>query len=235
MLKIINILFLLLSNINIGHANLLQSGFSAEYDVNYNGMELGVSTRQLLFPSTENALYKAITTPEGFAALLIKETIIEVSKLSVTRKQIKPMQYTETKNKKGTIEQHQLDFDWNKKELKNSYTKTTEKLEANTHDLLSFQLSIMQDLQQYKTSMQYRIATKRHTRNYSLNVVGKETIETPMGEFKVIKLQAKSPEGKSQFTFWAAPALEYLPIKIQKVNDKGNVFSFTIRAFTIQK
>jgi len=235
MIKIISTLLLLIGIVSTSQANLLESGFKIEYDVNYNGMELGVSTRHLLFTSSQNAIYKSTTTPEGFAALLIDETITEISKLSITRKEIKPMQYTETKTKKGKIEKQQLNFDWRKKELINSYSKVNEKLEPHTHDLLSFQLQIMQDLQQHKTNMQYRVATKKHTRSYSLNVLGKETIETAMGEFDVIKLQSKSSEGESQFTFWAAPALEYLPIKIQKINDKGKTFSFTIRSFSLQK
>lgn len=236
--KIIQVLVLfsvLIGYSNIGNANLFKTGFKVEYDVNYNGMDLGVSKRSLSFPSSETAIYKSTTTPEGFAALLISETVTETSNIHINRKKIQPSQYQFVKNKKGNIEQHQIDFDWKTQQIKNSYLKTTEKLKDNTHDLLSFQLEIMQNLQQHKTSMHYHIATKKHTRDYNLKVVKKEIIETGLGDFEVIKLQSELTKGESQFTFWSAPALEYLPVKIQKVNDKGDVFSFTIRAFTVQK
>ncbi|VAW92056.1 hypothetical protein MNBD_GAMMA23-875 [hydrothermal vent metagenome] len=235
MIKIISLLFLLFSVINTSHADLLQSGFKVEYDVEYNGFGLGVSKRSLSFAPPQTAIYKSTTTPEGFAALLISETVTETSNIHISRNKIKPSLYRLVKNKKGNIEQLQIDFNWKATELNNSYLKTTEALQNNTYDLLSFQLKIMQDLQKNKTSMQYRIATKKHTRDYNLKVIKKETIDTGLGEFEVIKLQSDLTEGKSQFTFWAAPALEYLPIKIEKVNDKGDVFSFIIRAFTVQK
>ncbi len=235
MKKIITLLFLLLSVTNTSYANLLQSGFKAEYNVEYNGFGLGVSKRNLSFTSPQTAIYKSTTIPEGFAALLINETATEISHIHISRNDIQPSQYQYIKNKKGDIEKYQIDFNWKTRNTKNSYLKTTEPLKNNTHDLLSFQLKIMQDLQLHKTSMQYRIATKKHTRDYTLKMVKKETIDTPMGEFDVIKLQSEPTKGESQFTFWAAPALEYLPIKIEKVNDKGDVFSFIIRAFSVQK
>ncbi len=238
LLKIIHALALfsvLIGYSGIGNANLFKTGFTVEYDVNYNGMDLGVSKRSLSFPSARTAIYKATTIPEGFASLLIKETITETSNININREKIQPYQYQFVKDKKGNIEQHQIDFNWKTQQIKNSYLKTTEKLKDNTHDLLSFQLEIMQNLQQHKTSMHYHIATKKHTRDYNLKVVKKEVIETGLGEFEVIKLQSEITKGESQFTFWSAPALEYLPVKIQKVNDKGDVFSFTIRAFAINK
>ena len=236
MIKALSVSFiLLLSLANTSHAELLKSGFYVEYDVSYNGMDLGVSKRRLTVNSNQLATYEATTIPEGFAALLIKEIINETSKLKITREQIQPNQYTESKNKKGTIEKYQLSFDWKKNKLNNSYSKTIDDLKTNTHDLLSFQLNIMQDMQQNKKNMHYRIATKRHTRDYNLKVIEKENIETALGEFDVIKLSTKITQGKSQFTFWCAPSLEYLPIKIQKTNDKGDLFSFTLRTFSVQK
>lgn len=223
------------STINTSQANLLQSGFNAEYDVNYNGMELGVSKRRLSMTKNQIAIFEAATFPEGFAALLIKETIAETSKIKITHKHIRPIQYVEAKDKKGNIEKYQLSFDWNRNILRNGYSKISEPLKSNTHDLLSFQLNMMRDLQKNKQNMQYRIATKRHTRDYSLKIILTEKIETNIGEFEVIKLATEPVEGKSQFTFWCAPALEFLPIKIQKTNDKGNKFSFTLRSFSIQK
>ncbi len=226
------LLFVLLPSTS--YANLLQSGFYAEYDVQYNGIDLGVSKRRLSVKNN-TATYQADTIPEGFAALLINETIKETSQVIINRKNIRPVQYIQEKNKKNNIEKIQLDFNWNKKQLTNSYLKTSEKLKANTHDLLSFQLNIMRDLQNNKTSMQYHIATKKHSRKYQLEVVGKELIETPLGEFNIVKLKSKPLQDKSRFIFWCAPTLEYLPVKIQKVNEKGDEFSFSLRAFSISK
>jgi len=234
-LKIFSLVALLLSSTSWVHASLLEDGFKIEYDVNYNGMEIGVSKRSLLFISDKKAIYKAETVPEGFASLIIKETIKEVSNSSITRDKIIPLNYVITKNKRGNIEENKINFDWKEKTVTNSYTQKTLLLKENTHDLLSLQLSIMRDLQKHKKNMQYQIATKKHYREYALNANPEELIETPLGEFKAIKLVSKSTEGNSQYTFWCAPTLEYLPIKIQKVNDKGDTVSLALRAFATQK
>jgi len=236
MIKTLSIIFVLfLSITNVSHANLLQSGFNADYDVSYNGMELGVSKRHLSVESNQLATYEATTIPEGFAALLIKEIVTETSKIKITRAQIQPNLYIQSKNKKGKIEEFQLRFDWEKNKLRNSSSKKNNDLKNDTHDLLSFQLAIMQDLQKHKKTMQYRIATKKHTRDYVLNVLNNEKVETALGEFDVIKLSTTPLKDKSQFTFWCAPSLEYLPVKIQKTNEKGDTFSFTLRTFSIKK
>lgn len=236
MIKITSAIFVLLLTLtNTSYANLLDSGFSADYAVKYNGMEIGVSKRRLTVKNNQLATYEATTIPEGFAALLIKETVTETSQIKINRAHIQPIQYIERKNKKGKIEEYRLNFDWNKNILKNSLSKTTTALKTNSHDLLSFQLSIMQDLQKNKKSMHYQIATKKHTRDYTLNVIQKEKIETPLGKFDVIKLSTPPLKDRSQFTFWCAPALEYLPVKIQKTDEKGDTFSFIVRAFSVQK
>jgi len=235
MLRILSLLFLLISITSTSYANLLQSGFTVEYDVNYNGMELGVSKRSLLFLSDQKAIYKAETVPEGFASLIIQETIKEISNIKITRDNITPSQYVITKNKRGKIDKVTIDFDWKEKTVTNSYLKKTEPLKENTHDLLSLQLNIMQDLQRNKKSMLYQVATKKHNRSYNLKVEKEELLETPMGEYKTIKLTASSPEGKSQFIFWCAKDFEFLPIKIQKINDRGDKVSFILRSFAVQK
>ena len=235
MFKALYLITTLLSIASISHANLLKSGFKIEYNVNYNGMEVGVSKRSLLFISDENAIYKAETVPEGFASLFIKETVKEISNSKITRKRITPIQYVITKNKSGKIEENKIDFNWNEKILTNSYSKKPETLKENSYDLLSLQLSIMRDLQQHRRAMRYKIATKKHYRLYNLKIEKEEVINTPMGEFKTTKLVSNSPEGNSTFTFWCAQALEYLPVKIQKINDKGDIVDFTLRTFAIQK
>ena len=233
--KRLTLLLFLFISINNSYASLLENGFKIEYDVNYNDMDIGVSKRSLLFVSDKQAIYKAETVPEGFASLIIKETVKEISRSTITRNEIIPLEYTITKNKRGNIEENTIKFDWKNKTVSNSYTKNTESLKTNTHDLLSLQLNIMRDLQKHRKNMQYQIATKKHYRQYALNTEKEETIETSMGDFKTIKLTSKSTEGNSQYTFWCAPTLEFLPIKIQKVNDKGDTFSFTIRTFSMQK
>ncbi|MBN4080128.1 DUF3108 domain-containing protein [Beggiatoa alba] len=235
MIKFLVLFSALISYSHASNANLFKTGFKVEYDVNYNGMNLGVSKRDLSIHSQQLATYETTTIPEGFAALLIKETTLETSNIIISRNQILPTKYTFVKKIKDHIEKHQLNFDWKTHKLDNSYLKTSVGLKSNTHDLLSFQLNIMRDLQQNKKDMHYRIATKKHTREYSLRVLAKEKIETALGVFEVLKLKSNKIKGKSQFTFWCAPILEYLPIKIQKINDKGDALSFVLRAFSVRK
>lgn len=214
--------------------SLLKTGFKVDYDVNYNGMGIGVSKRVLSI-NDNTAIFEATTLPEGLAAMFISETITERSEIEITSKKVHPTKYNYIKDKKGKIEKIQLKFDWDKKILSNDYSKIDTELKPNTHDLLSFQLQIIKDLQNKEDNMQYYVATKKHTRLYTLKYLKEEEVITALGNFSALKLETNTIKGNSKFTFWCAPVLGFLPIKIQKTNDKGDEFSFILRDFSVAK
>lgn len=213
-------------------ADLLDKGFVAVYDVMYNNIELGIQTRRLYFTQPNQAIFSAKTIPQGFASLFIKETVTETSQLRLSKTTLQPIQYQYIKQGKKKTERYQLNFNWQNKKINNSYTQQRYPLTPNTHDLLSFQLMLMRDLQHQQQKITYYIASKKRVEPYQLKIIGYELLETPMGEFETIKLESTKTHKGDHFTLWCAKILEYLPVKIQKTEPDGDNFSFTIKSFS---
>ena len=59
--------------------NLLDTGFTASYDVSKNDFHLGVSERQLVKERPDQYTYKAFTYATGVASWFVKDKVTEVS------------------------------------------------------------------------------------------------------------------------------------------------------------
>jgi hypothetical protein len=97
--------------------------------------------------------------------------------------------------------------------------------DAEIWDLLSFQLKLMTDLRQYERSatlrkretlptFTYQIVDKSgKIRTYRASVVGFEKVKTKEGYYDAWKVERVDDK---EFYVWFAPALNYLPIRIQR-------------------
>jgi hypothetical protein len=79
----------------------------------------------------------------------------------------------------------------------------------------------MKDLQSEKNSVSYVIADKKRIDTYHLKQTQAEDIETPIRTFSTVKLVSNKIRNKMQFIFWCAPELQYLPVKVLKIDKKG--------------
>ncbi|MCV6603979.1 MAG: DUF3108 domain-containing protein, partial [Porticoccaceae bacterium] len=58
---------------------------------------------------------------------------------------------------------------------------------------------------------------------------GEETIDTPMGDIKTLKLERVKDSNKRQTTFWMAPEYNYLLVKFHRVENDGDEYSLYLR------
>lgn len=212
------------------HAYLLENGFSVDYDVSKNNFSIGVSKRKLVSDG-EKLEYTSTTVPEGLAALLVKDRIVERSILSYHNNKIRPSSYSYEQTGGKKEKRYQIDFNWDKQQLTSTLQKGHKPLLDGTQDLLSLQLAMMHDLQQGNKSFSYIIAERDKLKSYQLTILGTETLETPLGKMETIKVEHYDTQKKDRFTFWCAKSLEYLPIKIRKVEEDGDVVLLQLRAF----
>jgi hypothetical protein len=216
-----------------GNAQLLQSGFESTYEVYHNTMYLGDTVRKLSRKENGEWLYHASTKAKGLAGLFFKDKIEERSMLTISLNGIRPMtyRYDQTGGKK---DKHiKLDFYWDKNELFSSDLNKDIELLPGTQDLLSFVLQIMHEMQANKQTIDMPIADKDSIDQYQLKVIGKETIETPFKSLPTIVLLSNKIKGKKQFKFWCAPSLQYLPIRIMKIDDDGDEDTLSLSKFNL--
>lgn len=213
----------------IVQADILSRNFTLTYEVKYNGTYLGDSVRTFRKTDEGTWVYSATTRAEGFISLFIKDVVHESSRLTQQGKTIIPLRY-EYSQTGGKKEQHyRISFDWEQGIIHNSYEDKKFKLENNAQDLLSFQLQIMRDLQNRANTITYYITSRRKAASYVLTHNGSKKVKTPMKTFEAVELASNKLKDHDQYLVWCAVSLEYLPVRIVKLEQDGDRYEFVIK------
>lgn len=227
---------LFLSPGGIAVAALLDKGFKATYDVEHNGMYLGESERVLQPLPDGHWQFRSVTRAKGVAKWFIKDTLEETSILKRhALSTFEPVFYRYDQSG-GKREVHDtVRFNWEKKQVSLSHDSQVFDLAEGTQDLMSFTLLIMQQLQNKHKQITFRLADRKRVRDYTLNVTGEVDVQTPMREFKSLLLVSNTIKDGVRFRIWCAPALQYLPVKIEKTEADGDSTTMTIKSLSINK
>lgn len=97
----------------------------------------------------------------------------------------------------------------------------TQAYETGVQDKLSYQLQLREDLIAGKEDLSYRIADGGRIKTYRFERSGSEQLTTPAGTFDCIRLQLQRSEEQQQTLIWMAPALEYLTVRLLRIDDSG--------------
>ena len=208
-------------SISKSYAGLIDTGFEATYEVYYTEFYLGDTVRKLTKQNQHTWTYSSHTRPKGFASAFVSDNIDEVSVIKNGDLNYNPISYSYNQYGGKKEIAFKLKFDWSAKQLSNSYTKKTYPLKTSSHDLLSFQIQLMKDMQANKKSVSYTIADKKRIDTYHLTFIQSELLETPLKTYSTIKLESNKIRNKMQFIIWCAPEFDYLPIKVVRIDKKG--------------
>ena len=142
------------------------------------------------------------------------------SKYNPDRKNVQnERDYHEKNNDKN--ESHHIQLDAPGK-FYNSHTKKRYPVTDNLHDILGFTIAVMHDLQAGKREIKYTIAEKKKVRKYTLKLLKHEILPTQTGSINTLKMEHYDAKTNNRFTLWCAEDFEFLPVKILKINHKGN-------------
>jgi len=223
--------------------------FTAELTATYGGVKVGDANMALT--KNENGQYKLLssTITTGLAALIKGGTLEEESVFDwhhgVPRAlQFESRQIVQKRSFRGpartiTNIDTQVQFDWAKKQA--TFTqddKTTNvDLKPGIADRQLLGLSFMSRFQdaaksQESANLDYYFIDKAHVRHYGFKRADNETLETELGTLECIKLERDS--GKRVTTIWLAIALDYFPIRIDKVKKSGPDLSLRVTKLTFE-
>lgn len=196
--------------------------FKADYTVQYKGMHVANGTHSLIIDQSGHYLFKSTTSS---TIPVFKFKIYETSQGQWTTSGPHPDQYTY--NHKGIKKQRNLvsKFDW-KRHI--NFTQKNEdhyqvSIPDNSHDKISYQLALRQDLIQGKKTFAYHIADKKRLATYVFKQVAKETLKTPIGKIETIRMERTNTNPKKeQIIIWLAPKHDYLLVKIIGIK-KGQI------------
>ena len=222
---------LLISSPLLVHADLLNRNFTVTYEATFNGIYLGDTVRTFKQLPDGKWQYTGTTIAKGLASVFFKDIVKETSTLIQKGKTIMPLTYRYDQTGGKDEEHYQIDFLWDKQKIHTSYENKDFNLEKNPHDLMTFQLQIMRDLQNHQNTMTYFIASRGKASSYVLTQNGSKKIETPLKEMETIELVSNKLNDNDQYRIWCAVSLEFLPVRIQKIEADGDKIEFQIKEF----
>lgn len=200
--------------------------FTAKYKLYHNELYVGDSTRKLT--TNKNLLtFTAATETAGLAALFLSVSINEISQLQFKNKQLHFTSYEYDEKNKGHDKHYQFYLD-KPQQFYNSYTKKNYPAAKNLQDILGFSIATMLDLKTGQREIKYTIAEKDSLKTYTLKFIKEEKLATNNGYIKTLKMEHYNAQKGHRFTFWCAPEMEFLPVRIRNINHKGDENLFNL-------
>jgi hypothetical protein len=205
--------------------------FSANYLVKLNGIQAGELKRTLTTQDNGLRKFNSVSQAKGVFSFFKPDVIEETSVWKLVDGRVTPQRYRyqRTGGKKDKF--LQMQFNWRQKQVSIDDREHPWELDIETGvlDKLVYQISLMRDLSNGVKQIDYLIADGGRLKTYEIKVLARETITTPMGQIETIKLtRHREKPNDRETTLWCAPALGYLPVKLEHVEDEA-VFTAVLR------
>lgn len=208
--------------------------FEASYRIKRAGLTLG-STR-LSFRTTPGGqyTYKSTSGVGGFLSWFRKEHVRESSRGSMQPDGIRPDEYLFRRTGDRGSRLARVRFDWQNGKAVNTVDGTPWQMDIppGILDKLVVQIAIMQQLQAGPSDLEFSIADGGKPKRYRVFIRDEETVDVPAGEFDTVRIEQEADNTRRKTFLWAAPALDYLPVKIMREESNGAVYYSVLESVT---
>lgn len=219
-------------------ADALPQPFSAQYAVRINNLKIGESEVVLETQNDGRYLYRSSSRSTGIAKWFRGDTVRESSLFLLHRERPRPLQYR-FDHAGGKKERHALlNFDWRENTVSNTVEGHTweMKIPADALDKMIVQIAVMMDLSAGRRQLSYAVADGGKLKEYDFAVVGEDQVKVPAGAFATIKLRRLRKDNDRTTHFWCAPALNYLPVRIEQIeHEDGVTFLSELKRTTLKR
>ena len=148
-------------------------------------------------------------------------TAAQNSTFTINGNSVIPTQASTTYKLLGVGRTHKLDFNPSTKKVVSNYKgkSTTLNMTQQAFDDLSLEIQIRQDLLNGKFSGNYYMAKKDKIEKTPFKKSGNTKITVPAGTFDTVRVDRVHDDNSRSTSFWLAPSLDYLPVKVSQIND----------------
>jgi hypothetical protein len=196
--------------------------FEVDYDIERSGLTLIEMHRRLLVSADGDYRFESDSRPTAALRWLFKDHIHETSSWRFAGNNPRPQVYRYERSGGRNEEAIELVFNWSEHTVTDKRSKPvwSTTIPPETTDKLLYQLQLMVDLRDDSKTLDYTVADDGKIRHYHYRKVGEETLDLDPGVFKTIKL--RQDDGRRSTTIWCAPALNYLPVRIEHTEKDGS-------------
>jgi hypothetical protein len=164
-----------------------------------------------------------------FGASAMVGDVTEISEFTWNPQEqlVKPQHYFYTRTGLGKNRREDLKFDWTAKQVTSAARQSSQALDPTqkVQDGLSYQVQLRQDLLAGKNNLTYAIANGRKLKQYRFEVMGEETLETPLGKVATVKVRRKDDSNEDREIFaWFAKDFQYLLVRLQQ-EENGSAYT----------
>ncbi|HET7365825.1 MAG TPA: DUF3108 domain-containing protein [Burkholderiales bacterium] len=188
-----------------------------EFEFTRNGGTLARVTERLERSGDD---YQLTETWKGRGIYALLGSARRVSRGSLTAGALRPREFFDERSGRDTARAW---FDWKSLQVTMQYKgeRKTERMFPDTQDRLSF-LFALSLLPGKAQSASYHIVDGKGVSHHKYQVLGRERLKTPAGEFDTVKV-ARLSEGERQETaeLWLAAELGYIPVRLLVIQDDG--------------
>lgn len=200
------------------------SPFVAVYTIEAGGIGAGRMTRTLSIAADDDYRFSAIVEAEGLVALLKPTRIVEESAGRWADAHPVTARYSHLKTSGKKRKETVIDFDWQagRSHATINGAPVEGKLETGEIDKLSYQLALMRDLAAGVGALEYRVAEAGGGKRYRLERRADERVQVGATAYDAVPVVYARDDGR-RTVLWCAPALEYLPVRIEYTEKDGKV------------
>jgi len=186
-----------------------------EFDVLRNGTSLATVRHVLEHDATS---YRLTETWEGNGLLALLGEIRRTSQGQVTPSGLRPLVYEDRRPRRSPATAR---FDWANGKLVQEFRgpPRTEPIPAHAQDRLSF-FYAPSFKAPGKGPLEYRVVDGKGVSHYVLDVVGRERLTVPAGEFDALRLVKRDDDGKKT-ELWLDTGRSLLPLRLYIVHKDG--------------
>lgn len=217
------------SSIEVAGPPPILQGYEARYTVKFHGVSMGEGIHRLTQRPDGTYHFESSTTPH---LSFIPYKFMETSDFTWEKNQVKPIRYFYDYHEGKRSKRGFVRFDWLQQKVENTVGKNPWEadLKSGMQDKLSYTFMLRSDLYQGNYQLSYLVAEDDELKPYKFHILGTETLKTPLGQLKTIKIEHVHKKGH-RTTFWLAKDLDYLLIKIQQERKGKQVGSADITQY----
>lgn len=188
--------------------------FSATYNFSIEGKYNGTATRTL----TQNGNQYSYNVNANVVKLA---TAKQSATFSASKGLVTPLTSTTQYKIFGAGRTTTLTFNPSKKQYISNYKgkDKTIAMPNTAYDDLSLEIQIREDLKNNKFRGTYLMADRDKVESVPFTKSASSKITVPAGTFDAIRVDRIHDDKSRQTSFWLAPSLDYLPIKVVQTND----------------
>ncbi len=193
--------------------------FSATYALSADGKS-GTATRTLT-KSGNSYQYKVSARAAGVA------TANQSASFSLSGGRIVPSSASTSYKIAGVGSTHSIKFSGKKVVSTYKGNSTTLTSATQAYDDLSLETQIRQELINGKFSGKYALVKKTEIETTTFRKAGNAKITVPAGTYDTIRIDRVHGDSGRATSFWLAPSLNYLPVKVSQTSD-GKTISMSL-------